>query len=102
MLKSCVFLMTSETEGLPMVLLEAMSYGIPCIAYETDSGVNDIIENGVNGYVIKNRNEKEYIDKLNLILNDKNIKNMSREALNSAMKYKKENIVKIWESIINR
>ena len=29
MLKSSLFLMASETEGLPMVLLEAMSYGIP-------------------------------------------------------------------------
>ena len=58
MLKSSLFLMTSITEGLPMVLLEAMSYGIPCVAYETDSGVSDIIDNNENGYVIKNRNQK--------------------------------------------
>ena len=32
-----------------MVLLEAMSYGIPCIAYEVASGVNDIIDN--NNYL---------------------------------------------------
>ncbi|UKI27642.1 MAG: glycosyltransferase [Bacilli bacterium] len=44
-----------------MVLLEAMSYGIPCIAYETASGVNDIITNNDNGYVVKNRNEKKNI-----------------------------------------
>ena len=41
---SCIFAMTSVTEGLPMVLLEAGSLGVPSIAYETDSGVTDIIE----------------------------------------------------------
>ena len=59
MLDSSLFLMASVSEGLPMVLLEAMSYGIPCIAYETASGTSDIIEDGKNGYIIKNRNEKE-------------------------------------------
>ncbi len=44
MLESSLFLMASVSEGLPMVLLEAMSYGIPCIAYHTDSGTDDIIK----------------------------------------------------------
>ena len=65
LINSSIFLMASITEGLPMVLLEAMSYGIPCIAYETDSGVNDIIESNINGYVIKNRCESEYVDCIN-------------------------------------
>ena len=68
MLKSSIFLMASLTEGLPMVLLEAMSYGIPCIAYETASGTNDIISDSINGYVIKERNEKEYVDKINQLI----------------------------------
>ena len=35
--ESSIFIMTSETEGLPMVLLEAFSYGVPAVCYQTDS-----------------------------------------------------------------
>lgn len=101
MLKSSLFLMASETEGLPMVLLEAMSYGIPCIAYETASGVNDIIDNDKNGYVIKNRNEKEYIEKIEKVINDSKLRNkLGKEAKNKATEFSKEKIVNIWEKVL--
>ena len=102
MLKSCIFAMTSETEGLPMVLLEAMNYGIPCIAFETDSGVKDIISNDNNGYVIKNRNKKKYIACLEKMLKDKKkLKELSTNAIKTSHKFKEEEITKIWISILN-
>ena len=101
MLKSSLFLMASETEGLPMVLLEAMSYGIPCIAYEIASGVNDIIDNNKNGYIIKNRNEEEYIEKIEKVINDSKLRNeLGIEAKNKANEFSKEKIVNIWEKIL--
>lgn len=100
-LKSSVFAMTSTTEGLPMVLLEAMQHGLPCIAYETDSGVNDIIKNNKNGFVIKNRNQNKYIKNLNMILSNKKLKNnMKKESLNIIEKFSKEEILKIWFKIL--
>ena len=102
MLDSSVFAMTSVSEGLPMVLLEAMSYGIPCIAYMTDSGVCDIIDNEVNGYIIENRNEEKYIDKLRFILeNSKCKKEFSKNALDKANKFTSKNVISIWESVLN-
>ena len=93
--------MASETEGLPMVLLEAMSYGIPCIAYEVASGVNDIIDNNKNGYIIKNRNEEEYIEKIEKVINDSKLRNeLGIEAKNKANEFSKEKIVNIWEKIL--
>lgn len=101
MLKSSLFLMASETEGLPMVLLEAMSYGIPCIAYEVASGVNDIIDNNKNGYIIKNRNEEEYIEKIEKVINDSKLRNeLGIEAKNKVNEFSKEKIVKIWKKIL--
>ena len=101
MLKSRLFLMASETEGLPMVLLEAMSYGIPCIAYEVASGVNDIIDNNKNGYIIKNRNEEEYIEKIEKVINDSKLRNeLGIEAKNKVNEFSKEKIVKIWKKIL--
>lgn len=100
-LQSSVFAMTSVTEGLPMVLLEAMQYGIPCVAYETDSGVKDIIKNNKNGYVIKNRNEKDYIKKLKEVLLKKRLKkNMQKVSLETIKNYESESILKIWFKIL--
>ncbi len=101
MLDSSLFVMASLTEGLPMVLLEAMSYGVPCLAYETASGVNDIIDDGINGFVVKNRNEKEYIDKMNVIISDiKKRKEMGKEALKKVNSFYKTEILKIWKEML--
>lgn len=101
MLDSSLFLMASITEGLPMVLLEAMSYGIPCIAYDVPSGVNDIIEDGRNGYIIKNRNELEYIKRIEEVINDSKLRNkLGTNAKEKAKEFSKEKIVKIWENIL--
>lgn len=101
MLDSSLFLMASITEGLPMVLLEAMSYGIPCIAYEVPSGVNDIIEDGRNGYIIKNRNELEYIKRIEEVINDSKLRNkLGTNAKEKAKEFSKEKIVNIWKNIL--
>lgn len=101
MLDSSLFLMASITEGLPMVLLEAMSYGIPCISYEVPSGVNDIIEDGRNGYIIKNRNEIEYIKRIEEVINDSKLRNkLGTNAKEKSKEFSKEKIVKIWENIL--
>ena len=99
---SSVFAMTSISEGLPMVLLEAMDCGIPCIAYATDSGTKDIIKNNINGFIIENRDEKEYIAKLDLLLSNENLrKKFSTDCKETAQKYYKENIVKKWINILS-
>ncbi|WP_050755752.1 glycosyltransferase [Limosilactobacillus coleohominis] len=44
-------LLSSTYEGLPMVILEAMSYGVPCISSNCPSGTTELIKNGKNGYL---------------------------------------------------
>lgn len=101
MLKSSLFLMASESEGLPMVLLEAMSYGLPCIAYHTASGTDDIIKNNVNGYVINNRDEKEYISKIEKVIKDKKLRDkLGKNAKESVNRFSKEEILKKWYKVL--
>lgn len=67
-LESSLFALTSKNEGFGMVLLEAMSFGVPCISYDCPSGPRDMIINEVNGFLIENRNKEEYLNQLRRIL----------------------------------
>ena len=101
LLDASIFVMASLTEGLPMVLLEAMSYGIPCIAYETASGVSDIIEDGKNGYIIKNRDEEKYIEALDkIIINEKLRKELGKNAIKTSEKFTEKEIIKKWNKVL--
>ena len=63
-------LLTSSFEGFPMTLLEAMSYGIPCISSDCESGPEDIIKNGINGFLYPPGNLTEFTMLLNKIISE--------------------------------
>jgi glycosyltransferase involved in cell wall biosynthesis len=57
------FLQGSYVEGFPNVLLESCSVGTPVLAFEAPGGTKEIIQNGTNGYLVKN--EAEMLSLLN-------------------------------------
>lgn len=61
-------ILTSEYEGFPMVLLEAMSRGIPCISSDCPVGPANIIQDGKNGWLFEVGNQKELANILNGII----------------------------------
>ena len=63
-----IFMLPSDYEGLPMVIIEAMSHGCPVVASNV-GGISEIVENGVNGYVVGNT-AREFADKIAHILAD--------------------------------
>ncbi len=67
-----VFLNTSIHEGIPMTILEAMSHGIPAIAPFV-GGLPEIIENGVDGFLIQGRDPQHYAEKCNQLLSNPNV-----------------------------
>lgn len=92
-----LYLMTSFTESFGIVLLEAMSCGIPCIAFSSAQGAHEIIEDDVNGYLIENRDKKLMVNKIITLLNDRNkLMELSASCLNTAEKYSYENTKKSW------
>lgn len=59
--ESDFFLQGSYVEGFPNALLEAVSSGVPCIAFDAPGGTKEIIKNSFNGYVVDNAKEFEQI-----------------------------------------
>lgn len=46
------FVFASYREGMPNALMEAMAVGLPCIAYDCEMGPSDLLEDGVNGFLV--------------------------------------------------
>lgn len=55
--KSDVFLQGSYVEGFPNALIESFAVGTPAIAYRAKGGIDEIIQEGVNGFMVSNDND---------------------------------------------
>lgn len=72
-----VFLLPTNYEGLPIVIIEAMSHGCPVVASDV-GGVSELVHNDVNGYALEN-NASLFAEKVKYILENKQVyDNMSR------------------------
>lgn len=103
LLDSSIYAMASHEESFGIVLIEAQSYGIPCIAFDSAKGACEIIEEGVNGYLVKNRDKHDMANKIiNLIDNIAVRKDMGKSSKSNSFKYSKENISKKWFDLLER
>lgn len=73
-LESSIYAMTSRTEGFGMVLLEAMSFGVPCIAFDCPVGPRTIIKDNENGFLIPDNDFDLYAEKLSALMNNEEIR----------------------------
>ena len=75
-----LFMLPSNYEGLPMVILEAMSFGKPVVASNV-GGISEIVENDKNGYTVENE-ASLFAEKIKSILENENVyQEFSRNAL---------------------
>lgn len=96
-LKSELFVLCSDYEGLPLVLLEAMACGVPSIATDCPFGPADIIEDQKTGLLCK-MNEKDLADKIEwMITHEKERNEIGANGHKAAAQYKKEFVMKEWE-----
>lgn len=100
---SCeVFCLSSRTEGLPMVLLEAMNLGCACVAFDCNTGPAEIIEDGKTGLLVKNQDVRELAKKLDYIVSDDALRELfHQKAPLSVQRYSSNNILSMWMSMFD-
>ncbi|MCK9368408.1 glycosyltransferase [Candidatus Dojkabacteria bacterium] len=99
---SRLMLLTSVSEGLPMVVVESMARGVPSITTNVGD-VADLMESEKNGLIISSRDPKEFAEEIMKLLNDKKrYEDFSKESIISVKKqikdYSHENIVSLWNT----
>lgn len=87
-------LITSNMEGFSL----ALSHGVPTISYDIKYGPGELIENGVNGYLVEKNNEEELYEKVKHLLNHPGIRSdFSNNCYVTVETYFKQNVIKKWE-----
>jgi len=95
-----VFVLTSDSEGFPLVLNEAGSYGLPAVIVDIP-GLEDIITEGENGYIVPQDNMRAMADKISSLFDDSELlKKMSSKAREMVGRYSIDQVGPRWEELI--
>ena len=103
MQQSSIYVMCSHTESFGIVLIEAMSHGIPCIAFDSAEGAREIIKNGENGYLIPNRDFNAMVQKIHELISNSELRvKMGQVARTTAMQYSSDVVEKQWFALLEQ
>lgn len=95
--RASILAMTSRYEGLPLVLIESKSFGLPVVAYDCKTGPREVIEHGVDGFLVPEGAEVMYRDRLVSLMRDADLRRkMQMAALQHSCHYAPETIIQQW------
>ncbi len=95
--KSSVYVLSSDYEGMPNVLMEAMALGVPCVSTRCDMGPEELIEDGVNGLLVDTGSSEQIADAIIKILTDRELaETLSENARKLAKTHSVEEISLKW------
>ena len=99
-LKNSMLLMTSYYEPFGLVLPEAMSCGLPVVAFDCPYGPADIITDGVDGFLIKNRSINDFVEKVCMLMDDVSLRlKMGSEGIKSSQRYEASRVMPQWNNL---
>lgn len=96
-----IFGLTSTMEGFNLAIMEAISHGVLGLTYNVNYGPNNIIEDGVNGYIVENGDYEQLANKMiNVLSNSDLLQKLSDGAYETSTRYSPDNIWNLWEQLI--
>ena len=99
--ESSIFVLSSRFEGLPLVLMEAMSVGLPSVAFTCPCGPRDIIHDGEDGILCENGNIEQLAAGICRLIEDEQLrKEMGKKAALNIQRFSIENIMAQWDDLL--
>lgn len=100
MLQYGIYAMTSETECFPMVLLEALSVGLPVISYDSPNGPRNILTDTQDGFLVPYKKIDIFAERLQELMNDEVLRtNMGNVAVENITRFSLENVMQKWKQL---
>jgi glycosyltransferase involved in cell wall biosynthesis len=94
--------MTSHVEGFPMVLVEAMSLGLPLVAFDCPRGPAEIIEPGRTGLLVPDGDEPAFTRAIRSVVTDAEARRrMGAAGWHRAGAYELPRVAGLWEALLD-
>lgn len=99
-IESSIYVMSSLYEGFGLVLVEAMSFGIPCVSFDCPYGPSDIISNNVDGILVEPKNISKLAEAICMLIEDEQKRmQFGEKAKQNVQRYIPENIMPQWDEL---
>ncbi|HBU79849.1 MAG TPA: hypothetical protein DEF18_17260 [Muricauda sp.] len=96
-----MYLMTSEQECFPMVLLEAQASGLPIVSFDCPTGPRNIIKSGEDGILVELDNQEAFAETVLRLSSDESLRQkLALNGLESVQQYLLSNVMQQWEDKI--
>ena len=95
-----MYAMTSETECFPMVLLEALSVGMPVISYDSPTGPKHIVTHNEDSFLVPYKNLDIFVEKLKELMQNENLRHeMGNNGQENVQRFSIEKVMKQWKDL---
>lgn len=98
--KASMFVLSSRFEGLPMVMIESMTHGLPVVSYDCPTGPADVLTDGREGLLVPPKNVDALAVAMGQMMDDEGMRaDMGMAALAKSRMYAPESVHPRWEEL---
>lgn len=98
--RAAIFGFPSAYEGFPLAMTEAMSAGLPVVAYQSCPAVNQLVKDGVNGFLVEDGVEP-LADALGKLMKDAKLREtLGRQGREDMKEYEEKKVYDRWENLL--